>query len=93
MSFRVQLPLIGGGEYPLIPEVALQWGGDGAYVWAIKDGLAQRVPATIVQRLTGSILVESNLPEGTLVVTEGIQRLREGQPVLDVSEKLAEATP
>lgn len=92
MSFRVQLPLI-GGEYPLIPEVALQWGGDGAYVWAIKDGLAQRVPATIVQRLTGSILVESNLPEGTLVVTEGIQRLREGQPVLDVSEKLAEATP
>src|SRR5690606_18840 len=34
MSFRVQLPLT-GGECPVIPEVALQWGGDGAYVWAV----------------------------------------------------------
>lgn len=92
MSFRVQLPLI-GGEYPLIPEVALQWGGDGAYVWAIKNGLAQRVSATIVQRLPGSILVESNLPAGTLIVTEGIQRLREGQPVIDAAERLAGAAP
>jgi RND family efflux transporter MFP subunit len=92
MSFRVQLPLI-GGEFPVIPEVALQWGGDGAYVWAIKNGLAQRVPATIVQRLPGTILVESNLPAGTLIVTEGIQRLREGQPVIDAAERLAGAAP
>jgi membrane fusion protein (multidrug efflux system) len=89
MSFRVQLPLT-GGEFPVIPEVALQWGGDGAYVWAVKNGVAERVPATIVQRLPGSILVESNLPTGTPIVTEGIQRLREGQPVFDATGRRVE---
>jgi RND family efflux transporter MFP subunit len=92
MSFRIQLQLA-GGEFPMVPEVALQWGGDGAYVWAVKNGVAVRVPATIVQRLQGHILVDADLPEGTIIVTEGIQRLREGQPVMDVSERLVEIRP
>lgn len=84
MSFRVTQTLV-SGRYPVVPEVALQWGNDGAFVWAVEEGVATRVPATVVQRLQGAILVESDLPEGISVVTEGTQRMREGLPVADVA--------
>ena len=74
-----------GGRYPLVPEAALQWGGDGAYVWAVRDGQATRVPATIVQRRDGKIVVDARLPEGIAVVVEGVQRMREGQIVLELN--------
>lgn len=84
MSFRVTLKLE-EGRYPVIPEVALQWGGDGAYLWTVEQGRARRVPATVVQRLQGRILIDAELPEGTPVVAEGIQRMREGLPVENVA--------
>lgn len=84
MSFRVTLTLE-AGRYPVVPEVALQWGGDGAYLWAVEQGRARRVPATVVQRLQGRILVDADLPPGTAVVSEGIQRMREGLPVENVA--------
>ncbi len=84
MSFRVTLSLE-EGRYPVVPEVALQWGGDGAFLWAVDQGKARRVPATVVQRLQGRILVDAELPEGTPVVAEGIQRMREGMPVENVA--------
>lgn len=80
MSFRILLTLE-GSRYPTVPEASLQWGGDGAYVWAIRDGKATRVAATIVQRREGRILIDAALPEGTPVVVEGVQRMREGQAV------------
>lgn len=84
MSFRVTLGLV-SGRYPLVPEVALQWGNDGAFVWAVEDKRVRRVPATVVQRLQGAILVDSDLPEGMSVVTEGTQRMREGLPVANIT--------
>ncbi len=85
MSFRVTLSME-AGRYPVIPEVALQWGNDGAFVWAVQEnGTVTRVPATVVQRLQGAILVESDLPEGQSVVTEGTQRMREGLPVTNLA--------
>lgn len=85
MSFRVTLSME-AGRYPVIPEVALQWGNDGAFVWAVQsNGKVTRVPATVVQRLKGAILVDSALPEGQFVVTEGTQRMREGLPVTNLA--------
>lgn len=84
MSFRVTLDLE-AGRYPLIPEVALQWGNDGAFVWGLKGDKVTRIPATIVQRVPGAILVESDLPEGIQVVTEGTQRMREGLSVTNIA--------
>ncbi len=84
MSFRVTLNLE-AGRYPLIPEVALQWGNDGAFVWGVNDEKVTRIPATIVQRVPGAILVESDLPEGMQVVTEGTQRMREGLRVTNIA--------
>ncbi|WP_016957683.1 efflux RND transporter periplasmic adaptor subunit [Catenovulum agarivorans] len=87
MSFKVMLSLI-GGEYPLVPETALQWGGDGAYVWQIVDEHATRLPVVVVQRLKGEILVEGELPSGSIVVKEGIQRMREGKKITDVTAQV-----
>lgn len=80
MSFRIKLALE-GNRFPAVPETALQWGGEGAYVWKVENGKARRVPATIVQRRRGKILLDADLPSGSAVVVEGVQRLRDGQPV------------
>lgn len=80
MSFRVSLDL-DGPAFPVVPEVALQWGGDGSYVWRIVEGRATRVPVNIVQRHAGEVLVEAELPEDAVVVREGLQRMREGLEV------------
>ncbi|MCP8899189.1 efflux RND transporter periplasmic adaptor subunit [Gilvimarinus xylanilyticus] len=80
MSFRIDLTLQ-GNRFVLVPEISLQWGARGSYVWAVIDGKAERVIATIVQRRAGRVLVDTELEEGDLVVLEGIQKVRQGQPV------------
>jgi len=80
MSFRVTLELE-GDTYPVVPEVAVQWGGDGAYVWAVRDGKARRVGVDIVQRREGRVLLNAELEAGMPVVVEGVQRMREAQAV------------
>jgi len=81
MSFRVQLDLA-GDPYPVMPEIAVQWGAEGSFVWAVDDGNARQVPVNIVQRQKGQVLVETSLPVGQLIVVEGIQRLRPGVSVM-----------
>ncbi|MDP5030059.1 MAG: efflux RND transporter periplasmic adaptor subunit [Paraglaciecola sp.] len=78
MSFRVEL-LLEGQRYASIPEIALMWDATGAYVWVAEQQQARRVDVAIKQRLAGRILVDGKLSEGQLLITEGIQRLREGQ--------------
>lgn len=92
MSFRISLQLT-GNEYALVPELALQWGPRGSFVWAVIDGLAERRVATIVQRRAGKVLVDTELPEGALVVLEGIQMVREGLPVSVASVVDVEGVP
>lgn len=77
MSFRVRLDIV-GRVYPTVPEVAVQWGNAGSYIWIVEQGHAQRVPARVVQRREGVVLVDAALASDSLVVVEGIQRMREG---------------
>ena len=84
MSFRVGLD-IRGAEHPRVPEVAIQWGGDGSFVWAVSDGKATRVPVTIVQRQEATVLVDGAIARGDLVVIEGLHRMRPGSPVEIIS--------
>ncbi|MEQ9642618.1 MAG: efflux RND transporter periplasmic adaptor subunit [Alphaproteobacteria bacterium] len=88
MSFAVR-QTIAGQRYPAVPEVAVQWGGDGAFLWVIRDGKARRVPVTIVQRQGGEVLVAAELAEAELVVIEGVQKMREGR---EAEHTLAENT-
>lgn len=81
MSFRVSMRFPGDG-YPAVDPLAVQWGTDGAFVWAIQDGKARRTPVRIVQRNTESVLVEAELNIGDQVVIEGLHTVREGADLL-----------
>lgn len=85
MSFRVGLSYQ-GDSFAVVPEAALMWSADGAYVWKVVDGKAQRVDVDIRQRLEGRILVSGELQLGDQLVVEGVQTLRVGQQVRDISE-------
>src|SRR5690606_13417840 len=84
-SFRVTMELL-GDRYPVVPEVAVQWGIDGAYVWTVPNNLGQRVPVNIVQRQEGYILLDGPITPGELVILEGTQRMR---PNLEVLPQMA----
>ena len=85
MAFSVSMRFP-GGAYPAVPPLAVQWSSDGAFVWAVREGKAVRVPVVIRQRNDDSVLVEGDLPEGTLIVVEGVQTLRPGADVEIVSQ-------
>lgn len=89
MSFRIQLSLR-GNRYPRVPEISLQWGGEGAYVWAVEDGQAKRVTVNVVQRTDDGVLVEADLPEGTPIVTEGVHIVRAGMSVRVLNAELGD---
>lgn len=79
MSFQVSLRFP-GDTYVAVDPLAVQWGADGAFVWAVQDGKGKRTPVRIIQRNTNSVLVTADLREGDVVVVEGIHVMREGQP-------------
>lgn len=77
MSFRVSIN-VEGAAHPVVPETAVQWGADGAYIWRVEDGKARREAVRIVQRQQGRVLIDADVGEGELIVVEGIQRMRDG---------------
>ena len=95
MSFQVEMTFP-GDTYPAVDPLAIQWGSEGAFVWVVDGGKSRRVPVTIVQRNTDSVLVSGNLQQAVSVVTEGIHAVREGANVglLGAAERQAnEADP
>ena len=80
MSFAVTLD-VHGRRYPLVPEISVRYGTQGAFVWVVREGAAARIPVRIVQRQEATVLVDAALEDGEPVVVEGIQRLRPGLPV------------
>ncbi|PWR02690.1 efflux RND transporter periplasmic adaptor subunit [Meridianimarinicoccus roseus] len=80
MAFSVALEYA-GDVMPAVDPLAVQWSRDGSFVWAVRDGAVARVPITIRQRNTDSVLVEGALEPGEQVVTEGLQTLRPGAQV------------
>ena len=80
MSFQLQLELPGQRRLS-VPELALQWGREGSFVWVVRQGKALQVPARAVQRQNSRVLVEGDLSTADVVVVEGVQRMREGRAV------------
>ncbi len=80
MSFQVVMHFP-GDKFPAVDPLAVQWGTDGAYVWAIRAGRAERVPVKVIQRNTDSVLVDASLSLQDSVVTEGLHIVREGAEV------------
>jgi len=88
MAFEVELGFP-GEALPQVDPLAVQWSSDGAYVWAVREGRAERIPVTIRQRNADTVLVDADLDPGDQVVTEGVQTLRPGAAVRIVEPQAA----
>ncbi|TCO72033.1 efflux RND transporter periplasmic adaptor subunit [Rhodovulum euryhalinum] len=91
MAFEVILRFPGEALTSVDP-LSVQWSAEGAYVWAVREGKAARVPVTIRQRNADSVIVEADLEIGEPLVTEGVQTLRQGIEVRIVAPQAALAT-
>ncbi|MBB5702388.1 RND family efflux transporter MFP subunit [Ochrobactrum daejeonense] len=80
MSFSVTV-LFPGDSYPSVDPLAIQWGADGSYVWRIENGIAKKVAARIVQRNSTNILIDGPVKQGDMIVTQGVQTVRDNAPV------------
>lgn len=81
MAFEIAMRFP-GDTYPAVDPLAIQWGPDGAYVWAVKAGRAHKTPVRIIQRNTSSVLVDARFDGGDLVVVQGVQNVRDGAEVM-----------
>ena len=67
---------------PRVPANAITWGRDGASVWLVEEGRAQRVGVAIRHRQNDMVWLDAALADGALVVVEGVQKLRPGAEVV-----------
>ena len=65
----------------LIPEEAIAPRLGSQYVFVIKDNKALEVKVKLGSRVPGSIEILNGLKEGDLIVIQGVQKLRTGQPI------------
>lgn len=77
-SLRIDLP---GGQFPAVPELSLQFSGEGLHVWRVQEGEVKQVELRLVRRRAGLVIVDGPLSEGDTIVVEGTQRLRAGARV------------
>lgn len=89
MSFNVSMRFP-GETYPAVDPLAIQWDGEGSYVWQVQDGKSVKSRVRIIQRNPDWVLVEAGLKEGDTVVVEGLQRVREGGAVRVLGAPAAE---
>ncbi|MBD9647776.1 efflux RND transporter periplasmic adaptor subunit [Ensifer sp. ENS09] len=100
MSFSVTVAF-DGDTYPTVDPLAIQWSSEGSYIWRVSGDKSEKVPVKIIQRNPDKVLVDAALKEGDEIVTEGVQRLRDGGAVRiagrerkqqDQAQKVAEET-
>lgn len=84
MSFRVNFTIL-GQSYPRVPESAIIWGSSGSYIWSAVDSRAVRVPVNIISRMDGFVLVRGEIDADDRIITEGVQKVREGSEILDLA--------
>lgn len=93
MAFSVNLSFPGETLLSIAP-LAVQWSSDGPFVWAVREGKVAQVTVEIIQRNSTEVLVASDgLSAGDLVVTEGVQTLRQGAEVNVSEQEVSAAAP
>lgn len=89
MAFSVSMTFPGDTLLSIAP-LALQWSSDGPFVWAVRGGKVTQVPVSIAQRGSDAVLVTADdLAANEMVVTEGVQTLREGAEVTPMAAEAA----
>ena len=79
MSFEVLLSFA-GKAHPAVPALAVLWDREGSYVYKARDDRAVRTDISIVARMDGQVLVNGDLQQGDLVVSEGANSVRPNLP-------------
>ena len=92
MSFSVGMRFE-GNQYPAVDPQSVQWDSQGSFVWRVVEQKSSKVRVSIVQRNPDYVLVKGNLADGDLIVTQGLQRVREGGPVRSEGGELAAKEP
>lgn len=80
MSFAVSMKFP-GDKYPAVNPLSVQWDAQGSFVWQVADDKSHKVRVTVVQRNPDYVLVKADLKDGDLIVTQGLQRVRENGAV------------
>ena len=80
MSFEISMAFK-GETFPLVDPLSVQWDSTGPYVWLVAEGTAERRAVAIVQRNADGVLVRGGVEAGDIVVTEGVQNVRQGARV------------
>jgi multidrug efflux system membrane fusion protein len=65
----------------IIPSSAVQRNNDGFFVYVVRDGKTRSQAITTDYATDMETVVDSGLAEGDVVVTDGVDRLRDGMPV------------
>tara|TARA_E500000178_G_scaffold185425_2_gene183616 strand:- start:2622 stop:2951 length:330 start_codon:yes stop_codon:yes gene_type:complete len=92
MAFEIDASL-SLGDYLSVPELSVQWGADGPYVWSADNSVATRTPVEMIRRVNGRMLIKGDISEGQRVVLEGIQSVRSGMRLKDVNDPRNLAKP
>jgi membrane fusion protein (multidrug efflux system) len=65
----------------LIPEQALVPEGERKFVFLVRDGKAVKTEVVTGRRRPGEVEVTKGIADGDVVISEGIQKVRDGSPV------------
>ncbi len=76
----------------VVPSGALLRRGGDEVVHVVRDGVARRVPVTVLALGDGTAAVRGDLEVGDTVVTSGVELLEDGQEVTLTSEEAAAAS-
>lgn len=80
MTFAVRL-MQESDPLPSLPATAITWSRAGSAIWIDADGIAEQVPVTILFRQGDMVWIDAAIAPGTMVVTEGAQKLRPGAQI------------
>lgn len=80
MTFAVRLTQE-SDPLPSLPATAITWSRAGSAIWIDADGTAEQLPVTILFRQGDMVWIDAEIAQGTMVVTEGAQKLRPGAQI------------
>jgi membrane fusion protein, multidrug efflux system len=81
MFMIVKLPVMTHVNAIIIPEESVLTDGTQRTVYVIKNGIAKATPVKLGQRLTGEVEVIDGIDPDAMVITGGIQKVRDGSKV------------
>ena len=82
MFMMVKLPIITRKNAIIVPEESVLTDGTQRTIYVIKDGVTKSKPVKLGQRLPGEVEVLEGISSGAIVITGGIQKVRDGSKVI-----------